>query len=282
MLAAGEVKELFVRLRGTLKEGRHEFGVAAASDGSIYAEGFRDVIYPHVRPIRLYRSSAVYLQAVPVTIPRGLVVAYVTGVSDAIAPALRGLEIPLTILTPAELPLLDLSRFSTVVIGPRAYQAAPDLVTQNPRLLEWVRGGGTLVVQYGQGEMARPGMMPYPVEYTRPAARVTLEKAPVRVATPASKLLTWPMRITPADWDDWVQERALYMPSTIDARYRTPIAMNDPDEPENRGAILDAPLGKGRYVYTTLSIFRQVPAGVPGAVRILVNLMSAGIVPPQR
>lgn len=281
VLAPGETRELFVRLRGTLPAGRHEFGIGAESEGSTYTEGFRDILYEHIRPIRLYRSSALYLQAAAVTVPRSLVVAYVAGVSDAVAPALAGLDIPIVVLTPAELALLDLTRYSTVVIGPRAYEANPELATQNARLLEWVRTGGTLVVQYGQFEMARPGMTPYPIAFTRPAARVTIETAPVRVLDATSRLLTWPNRLTAGDWSEWVQERALYMPSTIDDRYRTPLAMNDPEEPENRGAILETTLGKGRYVYTSLSLFRQVPAGVPGSMRVLVNLLSAGLVPQQ-
>jgi LmbE family N-acetylglucosaminyl deacetylase len=280
-LAPGEVREIPVRLRGQLKPGRHEFGIGAESEGTTYTEGFRAIEYPHIRPIRLYRSSALYLQAVAVNVPRTLMVAYVAGVSDAVAPALQGLDIPLVMLTPDELALMDLARFSTVVIGPRAYETHAELETQNPRLLEWVRNGGTLVVQYGQFEMARPGMMPYPVAFTRPAARVTLEGAPVRTLEPASKLLTWPNRITETDWSEWVQERGLYMPTTIDSRYRTPLAMNDPGEPENRGAILETTLGKGRYVYTSLSLFRQIPAGVPGSMRLLVNLLSAGIITTQ-
>ena len=279
VLAPNESRELFVRLRGTLPAGRHEFGIGAESDGSVYAEGFRAIDYPHIRPIRLYRSSAMFLQAVPVTLPKNLVVAYVAGVSDAIAPALRQLDIPLTVVSPEELSLLDLARYSTVVIGPRAYETQPELVAFNPRLLDWVRGGGTLVVQYGQFEMARPGIMPFPIAFKRPAERVTIEQAPVRVLDASSTLLTWPNRIAAGDWERWVQERALYMPSEIDPRYRTPLVMNDPGEPENRGAILDGTLGKGRYVYTTLSIFRQVPAGVPGGVRLLVNLLSAGLSP---
>ncbi len=282
VLAPREVKELFVRLRGTLAPGRHEFGVGAASERTVYSDGFREIAYEHIRPIRLYRSSALYLQAVPVTVPRTLTVAYVTGVSDAIAPALRGIEIPTTVLTVEELPLVDLARYTTVVIGPRAYDANPELVTQNPRLLDWVRNGGTLVVQYGQFEMSRPGMMPYPITHTRPAARVTIEEAPVQVLDATSRLLTWPNRIGADDWREWVQERALYMPSTFDARYRAPLELHDPGEPENRGAILETTLGKGRYIYTTLSLFRQVPAGVPGSMRVLVNLLSAGVVaPPQ-
>ena len=211
--------------------------------------------------------------------PRTLAVAYVTGVSDAVAPALRGIDVPTTVLTADELPLIDLARYTTVVIGPRAYEANPELATQNPRLMDWVRNGGTLVVQYGQTEMARPGMMPFPVEFTRPAARVTIEDAPVQVLDATNRLLTWPNRIVADDWREWVQERALYMPTTIDPRYRTPLAMHDPGEADNKGAILETPLGKGRYVYTTLSLFRQVPAGIPGGMRLLVNLLSAGIVP---
>jgi len=111
---------------------------------------------------------------------------------------------------------------------------------------------------------------------------VTIEEAPVQVLDATSRLLTWPNRIGADDWREWVQERALYMPSTFDARYRAPLELHDPGEPENRGAILETTLGKGRYIYTTLSLFRQVPAGVPGSMRVLVNLLSAGVVaPPQ-
>lgn len=276
-IAAGEVKELFLQLKGQLPEGRYEFGVGAVSDSVTYVDGFREISYPHIRPIRLYRTSALYLQSVKVNVPRNLSVAYVTGVSDLSAPALRSLGIPTTILTAAELPLLDLSRYTTVVIGPRAYETHPELASQNGRLIGFVARGGTLVVQYGQYEMARPGMVPFPIDFTRPAARVTLEEAEVRVLQQTSRLLTWPNRIGSADWGGWVQERALYMPSTIDPRWRTPLAMNDPDEPENRGAILDANVGQGRYVYTSLSLFRQIPAGVPGAMRLFVNLLSAGV-----
>jgi hypothetical protein len=220
------------------------------------------------------------VHSVDIKVPKSLVVAYVATQPDGTAQALREIGIPTTYLTPDELPLMDLARFTAIVIGPREYERAPELVTMNPRLLEWVRAGGTMVVQYGQYEMTQPGMMPFPIGLTRPASRVTIESAPVKVLDPTSKLLTWPNRLGPKDWDDWVQERALYMPTTIDPRYRTPIALNDPDEPENRGAILEATLGKGRYVYTSLSLFRQIPAGIEGGLRLFVNLLSAGL-PPQ-
>ncbi|HEY3288319.1 MAG TPA: PIG-L family deacetylase [Gemmatimonadaceae bacterium] len=271
-----ESRELFLRIRGTLVEGRYEFGVIAEGEMGRYAEGFRTIEYSHIHPIRLYRSSGVWLQAVNITVPAGLQVAYVQGVGDLSAAGLRQLGVPLTVVTPAELPLLDLTRFTTVIVGPRAYQASPELRAYNRRLLQFVKDGGTMLVQYGQQEMARPGLMPYPVSLGRTAQRVTLEDAPVTVLDPKSRLLNWPNRITEADWTNWVQERALYMPGEIDRLYETPVEMHDPDEPANRGAMLMATYGKGTYVYTTLSLFRQFPAGVPGSARLFVNLLSQG------
>ena len=163
---------------------------------------------------------------------------------------------------------VDLSQYTTVVIGTRAYEAHPELAAANARLLDWVRHGGTLVVQYGQYEMTAPGRLPYPISLGRPAARVTDEDAPVRILVPNDPVLTWPNKLSNDDWRGWVQERSLYMPSMpIDSRYTTPISMNDPDEPPNSAAILETRLGAGTYVYTTLSLFRQLPAGNPGASR---------------
>jgi hypothetical protein len=168
----------------------------------------------------------------------------------------------------------DLSEFTTVVIGPRAYEAHPVLAAANARLFDWARRGGTLLVQYGQHEMQRPGMMPFPVTLTQRADRVAEEDAAVTVLDPASPLLASPNRITPADFEGWVQERATYMPSTWDPRYRTVLGMNDTGEPRRDSGILWAPLGQGRYVYAPLAFFRQLPAAHPGAARLFVNLLA--------
>jgi hypothetical protein len=132
-----------------------------------------------------------------------------------------------------------------------------------------------VVVQYGQQEMQTPGILPYPITLARTAARVTDEQATVRILDPSSRLLASPNRINGVDFDRWLQERAVYMPSSFDPHYRALLEMHDPGEPENRGAVLVAPLGKGAYVYTTLALFRQLPAGVPGAARIFLNLLAA-------
>ena len=279
-LAPNEDRELFIRIRGTLKAGRYAFGIIAQSETGRSFEGIRTIEYPHIRPIHLYRSSALYLQAVEITIPATLSVAYVQGVGDEVASYLRQLGVPLSVISPEELAVVDLSRYSTLVVGPRAYDAHKELVTYNKRVLDFAKNGGTVVVQYGQTEMTRPGVMPYPITLTSPAARVTIEEAPVTVLDAKSRLLNTPNKIADSDWADWVQERSVYMPSTIDPHYQTPLEMHDPNEPENKGALLMTPLGKGVYVYTTLSLFRQVLGGVPGGVRLFVNMLSAGLENP--
>ena len=263
------------RVRGNLPEGRHTITVLAESEGHRFTSGYTLVEYDHIRPQRLFRDATISLSAVDVRVSPNLVVAYVPGVGDNVAPMLEQLGVPLTVFEPEKLAGADLSRFTTVVVGPRAYESSPALVAANQRLLDFARRGGTLVVQYGQYEMANPGMMPYPVTLARPADRVTEEDAPVRVLDPSSPLLAAPNRMEAADWKGWVQERTIYMPRTHDERYRAVLSVNDPGEPPNDGALLVAAVGRGTYVYTTLALFRQLPAAVPGAARLFVNLLSA-------
>jgi len=263
------------RVHGMLGEGRYTISAVAESEGKRFATGYTLIEYDHIRPQRLFRDATISLSAVRLQVAPRLNVAYIPGVGDNVAPMLQQLGVPLTVIEPDKLAGADLSRYTTVVVGTRAYESSPALVAANPRLLDFARAGGTLVAQYGQFEMANPGIMPYPVTIARPADRVTEEDAAVRVTDPASPLLNVPNRIGPRDWDGWVQERSLYMPRTHDERYRAMLSMNDTGEPPNDGAILVAPLGKGTYVYTTLALFRQLPAGVPGGARLFVNLLSA-------
>jgi hypothetical protein len=274
-LEAGEEKELFVRVRGQLKPDRYEFGIVAVTENGKYMDGFKSIAYGHIQPIRMYRYSAIWLQSVDITIPARLSVAYIQGVGDNIAPFLRQLGVPVTVISAEELPAVDLGRFSTVVVGTRAYEAHRELVAYNGRLLDFAKKGGTLVVQYGQN-IATLGVMPYPVTIPR-TSRVTVEEAPVTVLDPKSRLLAAPNRIGDADWKDWVQERGLYMPTIVDPHYSTPLEMHDPGEPDIKGAVLSTPLGKGMYVFTSLALFRQIPGGVPGGMRLFVNLIGAGL-----
>ena len=269
------IRTVEFRVHGALAEGRHRISAIAESEGRRYTNGYTLIEYDHIRPQRLFRDATIDLSAVNVQVAAGLKVAYIPGVGDNVAPMLEQLGIPLTVIQPANVAQADLSRFTAVVVGPRAYESSPALVAANPKLLDFARHGHTLVVQYGQFEMANPGIMPYPITIVRPGDRVTEEDAPVRITDPSSPILNSPNRIASSDWDGWVQERSLYMPRTHDDRYRTMLSMNDTGEPPKDGAILVAPLGDGTYVYTTLSLFRQLPAGVAGGARLFVNLLSA-------
>jgi hypothetical protein len=266
---------LTFRVRGTLPVGRHTLSAMATSNGREFAIGYLPISYEHVRPLRFYRNAAAFIESVDAALPRNPRIAYIRGVGDNVAPMLAQLGLQVKLVTPDELERMDLSAFGAVVVGPRAFAANHELVALAPRLQEFARAGGTVVVQYGQNEIQMPGLLPYPVTLARPAARVTDENAPVRVILPRDPVLATPNRIGRADFDRWVQERAVYMPSSFDPHYRAPLEMHDPGEPENRGAILVAPLGKGAYVYTTLALFRQLPAGVPGGARIFLNLIGA-------
>ncbi len=262
-------------VRGRLAPGRHQISATATSGGEVYATGYQTVAYDHIRTQRLYRAASLAIEAVDVRLPRGTQVAYINGVGDNVAPLLQQLGVSITVLDPSELGRADLSRYTAVVVGTRAYEASPILVANNARLLEYARNGGTVVTQYGQYEMLAPGMLPYPITLGRPADRVTVEGAPVRVLDPSASLLNAPNAISATDFEGWVQDRALYMPRTFDPAWRPLLEMNDPGEPANRGALLVSSYGKGTWVYTSLAFFRQLPNGVPGAARLLVNLLAA-------
>jgi len=273
MMSPGGTRTLTFRVRGSLTLGPHQIMTTATAKGTSFHSGYMPIEYPHINPQRIYRPSTLTIVAADVVLPTGLNVAYVPGVGDNVAPILQQLGVPLTIVDPDDIPQTDLTRFTAIVVGPRAYQASQTLIDNNEYLLSYVRNGGRLVVQYGQAEMQRAGIMPYPITLRQPAERVTDENAPVTFTDPSSPLLNAPNKITQADFAGWVQERSTYMPSTFDSNYRTMLAMNDPGEQPNRAAILAARYGRGTYIYVPLALFRQLPAGVPGGARIFANLL---------
>jgi LmbE family N-acetylglucosaminyl deacetylase len=278
VMAPGATRTLAFKLKGTLPRGTHEITVMATAKGKSYSTGYLPIEYPHINPQRIYRPSKLSVNAADVALPAKLNVAYVPGVGDNVAPVLRQLGVPLTILDADDLPQTDLSRFTAIVVGPRAYQASATLQNNNDYLLAYVRNGGRLLVQYGQAEMQRSGIMPYPITLQQRAERVTDENAPVTFTDPQSPLLNAPNKITSDDFNGWVQERSTYMPSTFDPRYRTMLSMSDPGEQPNRAAILAATYGRGTYIYVSLALFRQLPAGVPGGARLFANLLGGNII----
>lgn len=227
-------------------------------------------------PTRLWSEpAAVDVRVFDLNVPRGLRVGYVAAENDAIPSALRQLGIEVTLLDENALAFGDLARFDAIAIGIRAYELREDLLRSNRRLLDYCAAGGTLVVQYQRDSAwnnANPA--PFPAKVGDPTLRVSVEDAPVRVLAPAHAVLNQPNRIGAADFDGWVQERGLYYWGEFDARYTPLLGMHDPGETETTGSLVVAQHGRGTYVYTGLSFFRQLPAGVPGAYRLFVNLLS--------
>jgi hypothetical protein len=168
----------------------------------------------------------------------------------------------------------DLSRYQTIVLGIRAYDTQKDVIANNKRLLDFVRAGGRLVVQYNAaaGDFNTGKFTPYPATLSR--ARVSVEEAPVAILDPANPIFHSPNEITQKDFEGWVQERGLYFMSQWDPNYTPLLESHDPGEGEQKGGLLVAHYGKGTYIYTGYAFFRQLPAGVPGAVRLFVNLVA--------
>lgn len=269
-------------LSGQLKPDRYEVHAIAEHRKQPTQSGYSVIQYDHIGVQRVQTYASMWLTAVPASVAANTRVAYIPGVGDIGWEVLRQLDVIAERIDPGAIETTDFSKFTTVIVGPRAYAANPLLVQNNAKLLDYTRKGGTLVVQYGQQEMMRPGIMPYPIQLARTAERVTVETAPVTVLSPGARLLNAPNKIGPADWEEWVQERALYMPTTFDRNYTPILQMNDPGEPPNKSAVLTASYGRGTYVYVTLALFRQLHNGVPGAARIFMNLVSATPAAPPR
>jgi LmbE family N-acetylglucosaminyl deacetylase len=285
--------------------------VARDSAAREYDAGVFTVKYPHIRPRSYLVPAAAEVYLAPVALPRLARIGYVRGASDLVPQALARAGLPVTLLNARALEGEDLSRYPVILIGPRAYETDSALVENNARLLAYVRGGGVLVVQYQQHQFFTGNYAPLPlavggpplrtnhdsldsaattsgssspaVTTERPVShdRVADEHAPVTILEPDHPVLRQPNRISERDWEGWVQERGLYFARSWDPGYRPILEMHDEGESELQGGLLIAPLGKGTYVYTGLSFFRQLPAGVPGALRLFANLLALGQRPPR-
>jgi len=208
-------------------------------------------------------------------VPAGLRVGYIAADNDTLPEILRQIGIRLDMLDEVALAFGDLSKYDAITVGIRAYELRPDLLRANARLLDYVKRGGTLLVQY-QRDFAWNQELPAPFKATMPGetSRVTDANSPVRFLAPDDPLLNSPNKITLGDFQDWVQERGLYFWGTFDAQYTPVLGLTDPGEAEAKGSLVYARDGKGLYIYTGLSFFRELPAGVPGAYRLFVNLLS--------
>jgi LmbE family N-acetylglucosaminyl deacetylase len=259
--------------------GRFEISAEATASSATFARDVQVIAYPHIQTHRLYWPAAVTTQVFDLKVAP-VKVGYIMGSGDQVADAIRRMGVDVTMLDGDMLATGDLSRFDTIVVGIRASETNPDFVANNGRLLDYMQRGGTMIVQYQQQEYANRMLPPYPATPpTNANPRVTVEDAPVKILAPAHPVFNFPNRITEADFNGWVQERNSYAFTTFDSRYIPLLECADPGEPPVRGAEVYAEVGRGRYVYTSYSWFRQLPAGVPGAYRQFANLISLSKAP---
>lgn len=269
-----KVVELKLEMPSGLPAGVYPLALAAQIEGGARVDlAVPTIEYPHIRPTPMPRRAQVEIRALDLALPHLNRIGYVRGASDRVPEALRQVGLPIELLGPAELAEGDLSRYDAIVVGSRAYESEPALGPANPRLLDYARAGGLLIVQYQQYPFVDGKFAPFPFDIARPHDRITDETAPVRILDPESPVFTTPNAIGAADWEGWIQERGLYFAHTWDPAYTPLLAMTDPDQPEQQGGLLIAKLGKGTYVYSGIAFFRELPAGVPGGYRLFANLL---------
>jgi len=272
--ARGEERAVRFTLMPPPGESTGELSAFVVTNREEPARSLVEISHPHIPVQTLLPPAQVKLVRVDVGPPIKRV-GYVMGPGDEVPEILRQLGVQVSLLSDDDLEGADLAGFDAIVVGVRAYNTRPSLAQAEDRLLAYVQGGGTLVVQYNNDrDLLTDRLGPYPIKLSR--ERVTDETAPVTVLAPHSPLLTTPNAISAADFSGWVQERGLYFPESWDPRYQAPLAMSDPGEKPLDGSVLFAHVGKGSYVYTGLAFFRQLPAGVPGAIRLFANLLAGG------
>ncbi len=279
---AGEEKTFTARLTPPLQPSSGNLQVDVdAGQGFVSAHGIQRLDYPHIPlqtllPLTQMRLARFELHH------NGRRIGYVMGAGDEIPQSLRRIGYEVELLSDEALASSDLSRFDAIVLGIRAFNTRAALVSLKQRLHEYVAQGGTEVVLYTvntgfpgiNAGMVTEAIGPYPFKVSR--NRVTDEHAEVRFLLPDHPALNWPNKLTAADFDGWVQERGLYHAEGWDAHYKPVFVMHDPGEKADEGSLIVAEHGKGRYVYTGLAFFRQLPEGVPGAYRLFANLLALG------
>jgi LmbE family N-acetylglucosaminyl deacetylase len=273
----GEKKDLeFKVIPAGLEQGRATLRAVFESEGEKFSEGYTLVSREDLGSFYYYQPARQKVSIVNVIAPHDLRIGYIMGAGDDIPTVLKQIGMNVAMIPAEKLSGEDLSQYGTIVLGIRAYDTQKDVGDNNKKLLDFVSAGGTLLVQYntGVGDFNGGKFTPYSAELSR--ARVSVEEAPVQILAPDNPVFHYPNPITAKDFEGWIQERGLYFMDKWDDHFKPLLACHDPGEDEQKGGLLIAQYGKGTYIYTGYAFFRQLPAGVPGAVRLYVNLLSAG------
>jgi len=244
--------------------------------GKTTSKGYTLVTREDLASAYYYQPAVQRVSIVDVKVPQDLKVAYVPGAGDEIPTVLQQVGVDTTVISAEKLASENLSRYGTIILGIRAYDTQKDVASNNKKLLDYVSAGGTLIVQYNAGisDFNNGHFTPFPAQLSR--SRVSVEEAPVEILAAKDSVFHYPNQISARDFEGWVQERGLYFADQWDSNFKPLLSSHDPGEPPLHGGLLRAQYGKGTYIYTGYAFFRQLPAGVPGAIRLYVNLLSAG------
>ncbi|MCY4599449.1 MAG: PIG-L family deacetylase [Acidobacteria bacterium] len=260
-------------------DSEHRIRAVVEQAGRRFDRGFQVVEYAHTARRHVGRPAEGAFKVIDVSVAPDLLVGYIVGVGDAVPQAIEQLGVRLELIDADELAWGDLGRFDVIVTGVRAYERRQDLRANNDRLLEYVDNGGVAIVQYNKFEFNQAQYGPLPAQVSR--NRVTDEHAPVRVIAQDHPAFGWPNRIGAPAWSGWVQERGLYFLGDRDPAYVDLVELEDSFEWNpgvKRGALVELQHGRGRWLYVGLGLWRQLPAGTPGAYQLLANLLSLGAV----
>ncbi len=260
-----------------IRPGEYAVRAVATIEASSFDRGYQVIEYPHIQRRHLVHEASSSLKVLDVKVAPRLTVGYVMGVGDQVPPAIEQLGAKVVMLSAEDLASGDLSSYDAIVTGVRAYERRADLRAHNERLIDYARQGGTVIVQYNKFEFNQAQYGPLPAKVG--SGRVTDEHAPVTVLAPAHPVFNVPNRIDAAAWAGWVQERGLYFLGERDPQYTDLVELEDPleyNKGARRGALVEARVGRGRWIYVGLGIWRQLPAGTPGAYALMANLVSLG------
>ena len=270
----GEQQRLAFRVfPSQIREQPYTITAIAEHAGKSYREGFRVTGYPTLRPDYLYRSATYRAAGVDVKVAPGLNIGYVMGSGDDVPASLENLGVHVKMLAAADLASGDLRQYDEIILGVRTYAVRDDLRANNSRLLDYVKNGGVVMVEYNTPEFDH-NFGPYPYVMTNDPEEVTDEESTVNILDPANPIFTWPNKLSGNDFKGWVSERGSKFMSTWDEHYTPLIETHDPEQAPQKGGMLYARYGKGVYIYNAYAFYRQLPEGVPGAYRIMANLIS--------
>ena len=258
-----------------LQEKAYDITAVASYDGHDYKEGYHTIGYSGLRPYNLYRASTYHTTGVDVKVAPGLDIGYIVGAGDDIPQSLVNLGIKVNFLTPEDLASANLSKFNAIILGVRAYAVRPDLIIHNDRILEYVKNGGVVIVQYNTPEYDH-NYGPYRYKMGSNPEEVTDENSQVEILAPSNPVFTWPNKITSKDFENWVEERGSKFLVSWDSQYVPLLETHDPGQAPQKGGLVYAQYGKGTYIYNAYAFYRQMPEGVPGAYRIFANMVSLG------